>query len=148
MNVDDKAFQSRMLLIQFNALQTSDDTNSDLYNEWVMCQELLSSLLPDFSSLLVNGKLDRHAIQDCAKFLQKALGKQRDRNLNLWGMLLYFMLILNSMFQCEKQDQISVFDWMLKSVTRSTYELVSASIDAILLVSSLYRLRTALIHIF
>lgn len=88
-----------------------------------MIRELLSALTPDFTMILWNGKLDRQAIQDCAAFLQAAIGRKRDRNANMWGILLYFMLQLNAMFQCDRDDQKQVFEWMVKSVTRSTYEL-------------------------
>ena len=88
-----------------------------------MVRELLSALTPDFTTILYNGSLDRAAIQDCAKFLQTAVGRNRDRNVNMWGILLYFLLILNMMFQNGKEDQREVFEWMVKSVTRTTFEL-------------------------
>ena len=88
-----------------------------------MVRELLSALTPDFATILHNGKLDREAIQDCAAFLQAAVGRKRDRNANMWGILLYFLVILNMMFQGGKDDQREVFEWMVKSVTRTTFEL-------------------------
>ena len=91
-----------------------------------MIRELLSALMPDFASLLVDGKLDREAIRDCATFLQAAIGRKRDRNANMWGLLLYFMLQLNMLFQMEIESQDEVFNWMIKAVTRATYELVRA----------------------
>ena len=123
MNEGDKAFQSRYLLLQFGALATPEDTDPNLYSNWLMIRELLSALTPDFSMLLHNGKLDRDAIQDCAAFLQAAIGRKRDRNANMWGILLYFMLLLNVLFQSGAEEQKQVFVWMVKSVTRSSYEL-------------------------
>jgi hypothetical protein len=76
-----------------------------------MIRELLSALTPDFCTILVDGKLDREAIQDCATFLQASIGRKRDRNANLWGILLYFMLMLNMMFQSGKDEQREVFEW-------------------------------------
>ena len=90
---------------------------------WLMVRELMSALTPDFTTILHNGKLDREAIQDCAAFLQEAVGRKRDRNANMWGILLYFLLIINMLFQGGRDDQIEVFEWMIKSVTRSAYEL-------------------------
>ncbi len=121
-NDEDKAFQSRMILIKFDALRMSGEEDSELYNDWLMIRELISALAVDFESLLWNGKLDRQAIQDCAKYLQQAVGRQRDRNVNLWGLLLYYMLNLNFMFQSDSEDQEKVFEWMIHSVTRAAYE--------------------------
>lgn len=125
-NEEDKAFQSRYLLLSFDALDAQDD-DPHLYSDWMQTRELLSALTPDFSTLLHNNKLDREAIQDCALFLQAAIGRKRDRNANLWGILLYFMLLINMMFQAGKEEQKEVFEWMVKSVTRSTYELNSCT---------------------
>ena len=86
--------------------------------------ELLSALTPDFALFLMpDGKLDREAVQDCATFLQATIGRQRDRNANCWAMLLYFMLVLNMLFQADVEDQKRVFVWMVKSVSRAAYEL-------------------------
>ena len=85
-----------------------------------MIRELLSALTPDFTTILHNGKLDRQAIQDCAAFLQAAIGRKRDRNANMWGILLYFMLILNMMFQCGKEEQKDVFEWYAKPLRMLT----------------------------
>ena len=38
-------------------------------------------------------------------------------------MLLYFMLILNMLFQDGRESQEQVFEWVVKAVTRTTYEL-------------------------
>ncbi len=100
-----------------------ESTDPNLYNEWLYVRELLSALTPDLCTITINNKLDREAIQDCAAFLQLAVGRKRDRNANMWGILLYFMLILNMMFQAGQEDQHNVFEWMVKSVTRTTYEL-------------------------
>ena len=85
-NEEDKAFQSRLLLIPFSALVVTGEERPNLYNQWLMIRELLSALMPDFASLLVHGKLDREAIRDCATFLQATIGRKRDRNANMWGL--------------------------------------------------------------
>ena len=84
-NNDDAAYMSRELRIQFDALTArSEDDDPDLYNQWTLNRELMSALTVDFEAMTMNGKLDRCAIQDCASFLQQALGKKRDRNANLY----------------------------------------------------------------
>lgn len=80
-------------------------------------------MLPDFANLLWGGKLDSEAIQDCANFIQATVGTSRDRNANMWGLLLYFMLILNALFQCSPSDQDDVFEWIVASATRSIREI-------------------------
>jgi hypothetical protein len=100
-NVDDGAFQSRYLLLQFNALKVNDDADPNLYDRFKTTHELLSALTPDFTTILHNKRLDREAIQDCASFLQSAIGRNRDRNANMWSILLYFMLLINMIFQVK-----------------------------------------------
>ena len=99
-NEDDKAFNSRYLLFDFACLESSDGADDpNLYDKWMMLRELMSALTIDFTTLTIHGKLDREAIQDCAQFLQLAVGRKRDRNANMWGILLYFMLVINLMAQ-------------------------------------------------
>ena len=128
-NDDDKAFQSRLLTIPFKELKTTDTETADdpvLYNTFLLNRELMSACMPDMAMLgLWNGKLDKHAIQDWSQFLQKALAKKRDRNLNEWAKLGYFLSILNVCFQCGSEDQMAMMDWMLVSVTKATHELTN-----------------------
>jgi hypothetical protein len=113
-------------LIEFTALEAAGEEDPNLYDQWILIRELMSALTIDFSTLHIDGKIDREAMQDCATFLQAAIGRKRDRNANMWAILLYFLLQINIMFQCGKEDQDEVFNWMIKSVTRSTFELVKA----------------------
>jgi len=127
-NDDDKAFQSRMILIKFDELRMpNQEEDAELYNQWLMMRELSSCLAVDFETLLWNGKLDRHAIQDCAAYLQMVVGRKRDRNVNLWGILLYYMLNMNFLFQGSSEDQEDVFKWMIHSVSRVAYEQTNHS---------------------
>ncbi|AUL80776.1 hypothetical protein [Pleurochrysis sp. endemic virus 1b] len=135
-NDNDKAFMSRMILINFDALseervprnetqsqqEVREARDTHLTSEWNAVRELMSALAVDFESILLDGKLDKHAIQDCATFMQIAIGRYRDRNANLWGLLLYYMLLTNYMFQCDAEDQEGVFEWMISSVTRAAFE--------------------------
>lgn len=126
-NDQDKAFQSRLVTIPFKAGSYDDaHHNPDMYNEFLLSRELLSALLPDLQLVgLWNGKLDKHAIQDWASFLQKALGKKRDRNLNEWAKLGYIFCLLNLLFQGNDKDQEAMFDWVIVVVTKATHELTN-----------------------
>ena len=128
-NDDDKAFQSRLLTIPFKDLRTDDSQAADdkgLYNKFLCQAELMSALLPDLALVgLYNGKLDKHAIQDWSQFLQKALCKKRDRNLNEWAKLGFIFSQLNVLFQGGQDDQEAMFDWMLVTVTKATHELTN-----------------------
>lgn len=123
-NENDVAFWNRTLLIQFAQLkeEANEDNNPALYNQFTLLRELLSALCMDFSSLLWNDKLDKEAIVDCASFLGASIGRKRDRNANMWGLLLYFMLIVTYMFQGGRNELTDIFVWMIDSVTRTTYE--------------------------
>lgn len=112
-----------MLRVDFEELKVEGDTDPNLYAHWTCVKELISALLPDFSLLLWQGKLDSEAIQDCANFVQATVSTARDRNANMWGVLLYFMLLINALFQCSPDDQVAVFDWVVKSATRSIRQI-------------------------
>ena len=117
-NTDDAAFQSRCLPIKFDKLVSAGKQDSDLYNDWMSCRELISALTPDFESLLLDGGLDHEAIMDCASFMQIAVSKQRDRNANLWGLLLYYMLNVRLMFQASCETLETVVHWVVTEATR------------------------------
>ena len=124
-NPSDTAFQSRLLLIPFDPLrdQGADGDDSNLYTDFSCFRELSSALTPDFESILYHDRLDREAIADCAQFMSRALGKRRDRNANMWGVLLYYMLQLNFLMQPTVADVEEIFDWILHTVTGTVYEL-------------------------
>lgn len=84
-NRNDAAFKTRLLEIIFAETKPSDGVAEDpnLLGEWIMQRELFSSLAVDFASLLVDGELDQCSIQDCSRFLQAAVGRKRDRNVNM-----------------------------------------------------------------
>ena len=127
-NCDDKAFQSRMITILFKALKVPDDHVDDplLYSEYATARKLASCLAPDMAQIgLWNGSLDREAIQDWASYLQAALGKKRDRNLNEWAKIAYIMSLLNYAFGASNSKQVAMVDWMMVTVTRATHELIN-----------------------
>ena len=126
-NESDKPMQSRMLTIPFSNLKCSAE-DSTLYDRMKMSQELVSALMPDLAQVgLWNGKLDKEAIQDWATFLNKALDKQRHRNLNEWAKLGYIYSCLNLTFQADGDEQARMIEWIVVMVTRATYELTNHS---------------------
>ena len=124
MNEDDKPFWTRVLLIPFKGLRVVQDDDPTLFNKWYEVLELSSCLMPDFTTLLWNGKLDKEAIKDVLSFLEAALGVKRDRNLAVSAPHMYFMILLNVMFQESVEALHDVFEWVIKTVTRTSYELV------------------------
>lgn len=98
-NDSDSAFVSRMLLILFAPLMSADDGGNDVSDNFRALQELSSSLLPDYASILFNGHLDGEAIQDVGRWIGTACGKTRDRMAQNWGLLTYYMLALTFMSQ-------------------------------------------------
>ena len=105
-------------MLQFEKIICPEEEDPRLWNDFKLYQELLSALAPDLCSLLYNGKLDREAIQDCASFLNATVARKRDRNINLWAVLLYFMLVINYMFQAQNLGQgFAASTMMLVSVT-------------------------------
>jgi hypothetical protein len=127
-NEDDKAMHSRMITMPFAALRVPEDHADDplLASEYMDARRMMSSLLPDLELLGVwNGKLDHEAIKDWATFLQAAIGKKRDRNLNEWAKVGFMMSLLNYVFGAPLEQQVAMFDWMIVTVTRATHELVN-----------------------
>ena len=55
---------------------------------------------------------------DCASYMQIAVSKQRDRNANLWGLLLYYMLNVRLMFQASCETLETVVQWVVTEATR------------------------------
>jgi len=134
-NDKDQAFQSRLLTIPFKALKTNDDPESDdpaLYDRFLMSRELMSALMPDLAMIGLwdnhdgcGQKLDKEALQDWAQFLNKALLKKRDRNLNEWAKLGYIFCNLNLLFQGGMLQQEAMLEWMLVTVTKTAHELTN-----------------------
>lgn len=132
-NEDDKAFQSRYLLLLFDQLQ---QVKSNVrYSDWLKVCELMSALPVDFVTLTWGGVMDDEAIQDCCQFIQAAIGRKRDRNAGLWGLLLYFMLMLNAAFQSGPEAQTATLEWVVRSANRMNKELLNhqSTIDRFIL---------------
>ena len=126
-NIEDDAFQSRLIQIRFDKLLAQGVEDPCLYTDWNNCKELISALAPDFATLtLENGQLDDMAIKDCAKFMQMAVGKQRDRNANLWGMLLYFMVQIRLLFQSSCESLESVIEYCVTEAVQHSQVHFSA----------------------
>lgn len=116
-NYSDKAFQSRLILIEFDALKQSEQGVE--ITKWHALRELYSSCAPDFEALQWQGKLDDEAIRDCCEFVQQSIGQKRDRTANLWGILLYYMLNINFLMQGDPASHAVIIEWLLHSVTRA-----------------------------
>ena len=133
-NDDDRAFQSRLIVVPFKALKTAATENdTTLYATFTDCKKVVSALLPDMEQIgLFNGRMDKEAIGDFAQFLEKAFDKKRDRNLNEWAKLGYILANLNMLFHAHSDEAISraqdsMFAWMMVGVTKATYELTNHS---------------------
>ena len=127
-NEEDKAFQTRLLTIPFKDLKCDEEDDPHVYNDFMHMRELMSALSVDLQQIgLWNGKLDKEAIRDWAKFLGAVLNKKRDRNINEWAKLGYIFSLLNLAFQGNADDQDQMFTWMLSTVTRSIKELTAHS---------------------
>ena len=122
-NQSDAPFLSRLLQVQFkprrfdNRMDDDNTALSDLYE----LKKLLSACLQDVDTLLWHGKIDKEAIKDCASFMQQACGTSRDRNMNLWGALLYYMLLLTVATQNGPEELQEVVQWVMQSATEASH---------------------------
>ena len=143
-NDEDRAFQSRAISLHFASLVVPDDIETVSSSNWEHLRELSSCLLIDFDSLLWNGKIDKEAILDCSNFLNATLGVKRDRNLDAWSILLYYMGTMNYLTQANQGQQEDLLEWMCSHVTRANYEMTHHSGCLHQFVIAIHRVRTVL----
>jgi len=122
-NMDDEAYHSRGIVIPFEpivmGLEEEEDPN--LGCVWQGLRELVGALQVDFCTYLWNGKLDREAIMDLARYFNYVVGKRRDRNCNHWAVATYFFLQLNYTFQASSDEQERVFEYLFKTISKSLF---------------------------
>ena len=98
---------------------------------WEQLRELSSCLLPDFESLLWEGKIDKTAILDVSNFLNGSIGVLRDRNLDCWSIVLYTMLNVNYLAQVTPVGE--AWDaWCVLSMARVGFTAVLCGVDTVL----------------
>lgn len=118
-NMTDEAFQSRLLIFHFQTRTQLPASNST--RSFMKLCELCSSLIGDFSSLTHEGKLDHEAIADCAYYCGFLVNKIRDRSASNWGLLLYFMLLLNKLFNTALEQ--TILEWTSLQLTTNVVPL-------------------------
>lgn len=117
-NEKDAAFWERVLLIEFEPLevkQVADKFTAD--NRWNAALDMLSCLLPDFESLrMPDSTLDKQALMDCCSFMNKINEADHSRNPNVWGMTLYYMLLLDAIaWRGASQSMHAIFEFVCTS---------------------------------
>lgn len=139
-NKDDTAFQTRLILIPFDGL-SAQGGGSPSRSEYDKLRHLMSALAADFDSLRYFNVLDHHAIMDCVDFIHETVGKRRDRNCASWGLLLYFMLLVNRMFQVSNEG---VFVWVIETVTNVVHHMTQHHTTLRQFIISMSKLRSDL----
>jgi hypothetical protein len=120
-NEDDEAFLSRLLLIIFKPLDTTgvDPSLTTVKNRvWTDAKAIMSCLLPDLEGILVDGKLDAEALADCCSFMNAATSSTYSRNANLWGFVLYYMLLIEVMAFGGQEELDLIFDFVCTQVVK------------------------------
>ena len=109
-NKSDAPMQSRMLVIEFEPLENSETPDVERWNE---LKYTFSAIAPDIHDLFLTGegKLDRHALDDCANYLEQLTETKRDRGTNLWAQMLYAMLVLDFCFDVKRAEEI--VEWVV-----------------------------------
>ena len=120
------SLHSRLLTLHFKPVKSGaaewEQVDGNAYATWGMKKELCSVLMVDFETLhLEDGKLDSWAMQDCSNFLTWAVtgssaNKEHNRNTNFWGVVLYYLLLINAMFQSTAEEQERTIEHILKEV--------------------------------
>ena len=123
-NETDDAFMQRILLIAFSRLDTSNvdaSKSAQNTNQWSAMKKAVSCLLPDFATILHNGELDKEALNDCCTFMNECSGVLFNRNSNLWGFLLYYLLNLNFLAQAFDEEYDHIFEYVCKTSVQQNY---------------------------
>jgi hypothetical protein len=130
-NSEDKAAQSRKILIPFAKLEEQDRE----FDDWGESLKLLSCLPGDMMSFLFRGKLDSEAISHCAKYLGAVCGRHKDRNVDCHAMLLYFRLMLSAVAQASSAEYDSCLKWFTVTLTKhlSKYQTVLTALEELIL---------------
>ena len=106
----DTAVQARLLVFEFEKLKGTSGLS-----ELQTFQELVSALMPDFDTLLYEGKLDKEVIADCSNFLHQAVGGETmDRKIGMWAWLLYYMLLVSWMAQSVEGEPEAIIKWVVQ----------------------------------
>jgi len=109
-NKSDAPMQSRMVVIEFEPLEDSETPDVD---RWAELKYTFSAIAPDIHDLFLTGegKLDKHALDDCANYLEQLTETKRDRGTNLWAQMLYAMLVLDFCFDVKRAEEI--VEWVV-----------------------------------
>ena len=104
----------RVLHIHFKPLEgghTDGAKMRDHSTAWTATLDMISCLMPDFAALVYDGKLDRSAILDCCSYMNAVCGVSYQRLCNMWGFLLYYMLLLEYISLGDEQSTERIFEW-------------------------------------
>lgn len=78
---------------------------------WKATLEMVSCLMPDFAALVMNQQLDKSAILDCCDYMNRVCGVTYQRLCNMWGFLLYYMLVLEYISLGDEASTERIFEW-------------------------------------
>ena len=95
-NQDDAPFLQRILFLRFmKRVPFAEGWDpSSIQDEFYKTLKVVSCLLPDFEAFLVDGHLDCDGLSDCTTFTNTLLDAEAQRHANVWGCLLYYMLLM------------------------------------------------------
>lgn len=145
-NESDSAFMQRILLILFQPLDTTGvdpSLSGETKDDWERYKKLSSCLMPDLETLLVDHKLDREALNDCCTFMNRATGEVYARNANLWGFLLYYMLLLEFLASGETEAAEAILEWICTKVVQQNYIAQRYNSEMQRFILALHNCRTA-----
>lgn len=104
----------RVLHIHFKPLEGGHTDGAKTVEQsavWKATMEMMSCVMPDFAALVYNGHLDKSAIIDCCSYMNAVCGVSYQRLCNMWGFLLYYMLLLEFIAMGNKDSVTRIFEW-------------------------------------
>ena len=134
-NEDDDAFLQRLALITWKPLVVKKKESTEFDEDWLATKKLVSALQPDFEQFIWEGTIDKIAIRDCCDFINECSGVTYSRSANVWGCVLYYMILLEVVAQGQLYEIDQIFEWVCCQSARQEYMSTrhSSSLDQLVL---------------
>lgn len=129
----DVTMQSRMLRVDFKALEALMSefglSQAEIDKQWTAMKNVVSCLLPDFTTFLVDGKLDADAIGDLRTFFDILLTERagtQSRQASQWANATYFLIMLaataTGCFTDYREEMEALFEYVTDAAVQQSFQ--------------------------
>lgn len=130
----DVTMQSRMLRVDFQVLQVlmsalDGMSQAEINKQWTALKNIISCLLPDFTTFLVDGKLDADAIGDLRTFFDILLTQKagtQSRQASQWANGTYFLIMLAATatggLSDYEEEMEALFEYVTEAAMQQSFQ--------------------------